>query len=227
MLTIIAGLEAVCDDLATKETVNLHLIGATSKELESLVCFEELLHLLPHLKKLHCSFVGPELPRMVDGNNTVTLDCCPLCTSESDYPRVLESCDVGLIRSLLDAKRVRSMQMFTGTYHDYVKTEHYGQPDLAVAFHTGHSLEEQVSWAPTIKHLAACDYSTVFTTYNEAEMLGEMGGLKELGAKFLVDGQKNKWKGMRPMLDPLEEEENIPYYHNYFWYMIAGHGAKK
>lgn len=58
MLTIIAALESVFENLPTKKTLNLHIIGATSRELNSLMIFEEIMHLLPSLEKLHCSFVG-------------------------------------------------------------------------------------------------------------------------------------------------------------------------
>ena len=70
------------------------------------------------------------------------------------------------------------------------------------------------------------DHPTVFTTYNKAELLSEVEHLKKLGAKFIVEGEKNKWRGMQPTLDPLEEEENIAYYINQYWYVITGHGSK-
>jgi splicing suppressor protein 51 len=82
MLTIIAALEALYDDLVTKESLNLHLLGATARELDSLMCFEEILHLLPWLQSLHCSFVGIDMPNPIDGTNTIILDCCPHCTGE-------------------------------------------------------------------------------------------------------------------------------------------------
>lgn len=84
MLTIIAALEAVLGDrLGTKETLNVHFVGATSRELNSLMCFEEILHLLPALNQLHCSFVGIDMANPISGTDILTLDCCPTCTSES------------------------------------------------------------------------------------------------------------------------------------------------
>ena len=82
MLTIIAALEAVYDDLATKALLNLHLLGATSRELHSLMCFEAILHLLPWLRKLHYSFVGIDMPNPIGGTNTMMLGCCPPCTGK-------------------------------------------------------------------------------------------------------------------------------------------------
>lgn len=118
------------------------------------------------------------------------------------------------------------MEMWKGAYHDYVKTEYYKRPDLAVAFQTGHACEELELWAPTIQHLINADHATVFTTYNEMEVLSEMKELRKLGATFVVEDQQNKWRGMRPILDPMEEVESIAFYQNQYWYVVAGHGTR-
>jgi len=77
-------------------------------------------------------------------------------------------------------------------------------------------------WTPTIKYLVSADHCTVFTTFNEKEMMEETEILKRLGARFLVQGEKNKWKGMKPMLEVMEEIENSVYYNNQYWYVVAG-----
>jgi splicing suppressor protein 51 len=200
ILTIIAALEAVFSDLSTKSTINLHLIGATGKELDALMLFEEMLHLLPLLDELHCAFVGLEMPTPQNLGETLVLDCCPGCT---------------------EAGRIRSVEMWKGAYHDYIKTGNYSKPDLAVAFHTGHSQEMIEEWTPTIKYLVNADHCTVFTTFNEKEMMEETEILKGLGARFLVRGEKNKWKGMKPMLEVIEEIENSVYYNNQYWYSTS------
>jgi splicing suppressor protein 51 len=200
ILTIIAALEAVFPDIGTRATITLHLIGATGKELDALMLFEEMLHLLPSLQKLHCAFVGLEMPTPGNPGEKLVLDCCPDCVK---------------------AGRARSMEMWKGAYHDYIKTDPYFKPDLAVAFHTGHSQEMMEEWAPTIKYLVNADHCTLFTTFNEKEMMEETGILKGLGAKFLVQGEKNKWKGMKAMLEVMEEVENSVYYNNQYWYVVA------
>ena len=199
VLTIVAALEVIYRDLATMETINLHLIGATAKELSALAFFEEMLHLLPSLRSLHCSFVGIELPKPEDVERVV-FDCCDTCTT---------------------SKRTRSMEMWKGAYHDYIKTDKYVKPDLAVAFHSGHSMDAIEEWAPTIKYLVDAEYCTLFTTFNEKEMLGEMEALKKLEARFVRKGE-NKWRGMTPMLEIMEVVENSVYYNNQYWYIIAG-----
>ena len=53
-------------------------------------------------------------------------------------------------------------------------------------------------------------------------MRDEVQVLQTLGAKFLIEGQQNKWRGMRPMLEMMEEKENDIYYAHHYWYVIAG-----
>jgi mitochondrial splicing suppressor protein 51 len=202
MLTILAALEAILPDLSTKTQINLHLIGADSKEFEALMLFEEILHLLPALQELHCSFAGLQLPKPERADDKIMLNCCEDCTK---------------------AGRTPSIDMFKGAYHDFIKTEKYTTPDLAVALQTGHAEEVVKEWAPTIKYLLmTADHPTVFTSWNEKEMREETNILKGLGAKFVVDGEENKWRGMRPMLEAAEEKENSMYYPHYYWYVIAG-----
>jgi len=81
VLTIIAALEVIFrEPLATISTLNLHLIGADSVELESFMLMEEILHLLPALKTLHCSFVGLDIPKPICFEEKLMLDCCGDCT---------------------------------------------------------------------------------------------------------------------------------------------------
>ncbi|KAG4442322.1 hypothetical protein IFR05_002173 [Cadophora sp. M221] len=201
ILTIIAALEAILPDLANKESITLHIIGATAKELDALMLFEEMLHLLPELRSLHCSFVGPQLPTPTDGVERIELDCCPPCKN---------------------ARRARSMSMFKGTYYEYAKDAAFEKPDLGVVFHSGHSQEAQELWRPSIEMLVSAGYPTVFTTFNEKEMREETEGLRKIGAAFLKEGERNKWMGLRPLLDPLEEVELNVFNNNQYWYIISG-----
>lgn len=201
ILTILAALEVIYCDLAKMETINLHIIGATARELSVLALFEELLHLLPSLRELHCSFIGIELPRL-ESSKSIVFDCCETCTA---------------------AKRTRSLEMWKGVYHDYIKTDKYVKPDLAVAFHTGHTMEAIEEWAPTIKHLVDAEHCTLFTTFNEDELLDEMEALRKLEAR-VVRKDENKWRGLKPMLEIMEEVENSVYYFNMYWYIVAGRG---
>lgn len=202
MLTIVAALEAVLPDLATKESLTLHLIGAAfESELRMLAAFEELLHLLPSLKTLQYVLVGPEVGSE-DNNTVVTFDCCPACTN---------------------ANRTRSAVIFKGVYHDFAQSADYRKPDLAVAFNTGCSQMHVAQWLPTLQYLVEAGHPTVFTSYNHVEMSEETELLaKGLGAKLVIPGQKNKWRCMIPHLEIAEEEENEFFYDNMYWYVISG-----
>ncbi|PVH76914.1 hypothetical protein DL98DRAFT_574081 [Cadophora sp. DSE1049] len=201
ILTIIAALGVVFPDLANKESITLHLIGATAKELDALMLFEEILHLLPSFKSFHCAFIGPQLPTPVDGGRKMDLDCCPPCTN---------------------AKRGRSVSMFKGPYHEYIKDAVFSPPDLGVVFHSGHSQEAQEQWRPSIEYLMGAGFPTVFTTFNEKEMREETEGLRGNGAMFVREGERNRWMGLRSLLDPLEEVEASVYNNNQYWYIISG-----
>lgn len=205
ILTILAALEVVFTDLGTKESLNLHLIGAMAKEMDALPLFEELLHLLPNLRNIHCSFIGPEMPSLIsdgeDPGKRITLDCCPPCAN---------------------INRTRSMSMHKSSYHEFTASSGYTPPDLAVAFHTGHSQEALESWYPTIRLLSQVPFPTVFTTFNKKEMEEETEILSRLNVNFLVKGAANQWKGMRPLLEVAEEEENGRYFNNEYWYVIGG-----
>lgn len=52
-------------------------------------------------------------------------------------------------------------------------------------------------------------------------MTEETALLKARGVKFIQEGEINRWKGMCPILEAMEEKENSVYYLNYYWYIIA------
>lgn len=202
MLTILAAIEATRPSINNFTTLSLHLIGATAKELDALMLFEELLHLLPNVQNLNCIFIGPNMPRPENSSGErIYLDTCPLCQTKN---------------------RTRSMVMFKGTYAEYMRSlDVYRGPDLAVLFHTGHSQDDVDSWAPTIRFLAHAKFPSVFTCYNEKEMQEETAGFKALGARFVVDGTRNRWASLRPLLEVMEDREGTVYYNNMYWYVIA------
>jgi splicing suppressor protein 51 len=73
------------------------------------------------LEDVDCSFIGLELPKPIGTNERLTLDRCEDCTT---------------------AARSRSVQMFKGAYHYFIKTDRNTKPDLAVALQTGYDILE-------------------------------------------------------------------------------------
>ncbi len=202
-LTLIAALEAVISNVSTRESINLHIIGAAGLEFASVPALEELLHFLPSLTALHLSFVGlnvvEDLNDDTENQNPHTVQCCPTCTKMG---------------------RTISITTWRDLYHAYVDTEFYKTPDLAAAFHSGFSVDEQADWYPTIEYLAHAPHPTLLTTGRYFEIEGEMEVWKNLGAKIVKNAEVNKWKGMSPSLAVCGDKPNEVVYKNYWWYIV-------
>jgi splicing suppressor protein 51 len=202
-LTLIATLEAIIPNVSTRGSINIHIIGAAGVEFASVPAFEELLHLLPSLAALQLSFVGLNIlegpTNDTKTHNPHTLQCCTACTKMG---------------------RTISITTWRGPYHAYVDSESYKIPDLAAAFHSGFSVDEQVNWYPTIKYLAHAPHPTLFTAARYFEIQGEMGVWKNLGAKFVKNPEVNKWKGMSPSLSVCGDKPNEVTYINHWWYIV-------
>jgi splicing suppressor protein 51 len=199
-LTILAALEKLFPDLGTRTSICLHLLGANPWELQRLMVFEEILHLLPKLHSLQLTLVGPEIAKEAVSLKFQELGCCQSCSARS---------------------RKRTAFLYRGLYHDFIHTEQYQHPDLAVAFHTGFSQEAREEWMPTIRHLASAQYPALFTTYNKEEMQQETMIFSRLGAKFVQEGEPNPWKAVCPILEPMGSEENNVYYSNQYCYIVG------
>ena len=202
-LTLIAALEAVIPNVSTRSSINLHIIGAAGAEFASVPAFEELLHFLPSLTALQLSFVGlnvlEDLKDDTETQNPHTLQCCTTCTKMG---------------------RTISITTWRGPYHAYVDTEFHKMPDLAAAFHSGFSVDEQADWYPTIKYLAHAPHPTLLTAARYFEIQGDMGVWKNLGAEFVKNAEVNKWKGMSPSLVVCGDKPNEVVYQNYWWYIV-------
>ncbi len=202
-LTLIAALEAVIPNVSTRGSIELHIIGAAGAEFASVPAFEELLHFLPSLTTLRLSFVGLNVPEDLkddtETQNPHTLQCCTTCTKMG---------------------RTISITTWRGLYHAYVDTEFYKTPDLAAAFQSGFSVDEQADWYPTIKYLAHAPHPTLLTAARYFEIRGEMEIWKNLGAEFAKNAEVNKWKGMSPSLGVCGDKPNEISYQNYWWYIV-------
>jgi len=200
-LTLLAALEVIIPNVNTRGSINLHVIGAAGAEFASVPAFEELLHLLPSLITLQLAFVGLNVDPTNDTEiqNPHTLQCCAACTKMG---------------------RTISIRTWRGPYHAYINTQFYKTPDLAAAFHSGFSVDEQADWYPTIKYLSHAPHPTLFTAARYFEIQGEMGIWKNLGAEFVKSAEVNKWKGMSPSLAACGDKPNEVIYQNYWWYIV-------
>ena len=202
-LTILAALEDSISDLSTRQSLSIFLIGAKAMEQESLWVFEELLHLLPTLQTLKLMLIGPG-SRVIspDGNgNVLEFENCPSCTS---------------------LRRRRFGGMYGGLYHNYAKTSYYQKPDLAVLFHSGRAESKVESWAPTTRFLVDSGTLTLCTTWTKWEAQEEEVELDQLGVRFIIRPEENKWRSLVPIHDFLEGADDEMYYVNYYRYVFQG-----
>ena len=202
-LTIVQALEDIKWD---KPHLNIHILGATDRELVLLANFEEIMHLIPSVRGLHITAVGPELPGPSKNGGLILarqdLQCCPHCKAGG---------------------RERSISLYQGVYHNFAKDSKFEKPDLIVLFNSSwvNGDDAKSNWEPTIKLLVEDNVPALFTTYNAGEAQNEQQRLKELGANFVVGVEANRWRGMVPTPEFIDEEYGM-WYNNAYRYIIDG-----
>lgn len=203
-LTIVSALEDL--GLLETRTLKLHLLGATSREFLGMSAFEEILHLVPGVKILEITAVGPSALLYGEDKDGYApkqnLPCCSMCQSQL---------------------RKRPLASYQGLYHNFAKSSNYAKPDLIVAFNSGFvdGDDANTDWDQTIRHIVNSDIPTLFTTYNAREASNERAKMERLSARFIVEPEKNKWSSLVPMPEFLDEEYDI-WYQNYHRYIIKG-----
>jgi splicing suppressor protein 51 len=204
-LTVVSALEDITWE---KPHLNIHIVGATGRELIALGNFEEVVHLMPGLRSLHITAAGPGLAGGDLGQQgspflpKTNIDCCPGCRLDG---------------------RTRSISIYQGLYHDFAETPNYDKPDLVVLFNSGwvDGDDAESDWAPTIKLLVEGNVPVLFTTYNEQEAQNESRKMREMNAKFLVEAGKNRWSGLVPAPELIDEEYGM-WFQNAYRYVIQG-----
>jgi splicing suppressor protein 51 len=203
-LTTAAALEDL--RLLTQPTLKIHLLGATGREFLAMSSFEEILHLVPTLKTLDITAVGPSSLLHGQGPEGYApkydLPCCEACQAQ---------------------KRKRPLSAYKGLYHDFASSSFYEKPDLIVAFNSGcvDGDDADRDWDRTIRLIVDSGIPALFTTYNPREAWHEQTKMKSLGARFVVQPEKNKWSSLVPMPEFLDEEFEM-WYQNYHRYIIKG-----
>lgn len=206
-LTMVAGLESEIADIRTRSRLIVHVVGAAITELQVLKMNEDLLHLLPNLKRLVVGYIGPAFPSKGEGyDSLMDFECCPSCTS---------------------ANRMRQGFFQRELYHNFKQSSLFAgnPPDLIVAFNSGHADEETDTWRPTLEFILDIGVPAVFTTYNKSEASEEEEVLDSMRARFSKRMSENPWRGFVPYFDTLQEVYE-PYYQNYYWYIIKGKVGK-
>ncbi|CAI6246375.1 unnamed protein product [Periconia digitata] len=207
-LTIMAALE---DIACNKAHLNIHIVGATGREVTALGNFEELFHLNPAYKALHITAIGPGLN----------------FKAETSQSALIPKTEVNPCSACKADGRKRTISIYKGLYHDFMTIPEYEKPDLVVMFNSGWADgDDAVSdWAPTIETVLEADLPAVFTTYNKQEADHECRKLKEMGAKFVVPVGANKWSGLMPTPEFIDEEYDL-WFQNAYRYVIQGRDSQ-
>ena len=200
-LTMVAGLEKVIPDLSSRRRLCVHIVGASEREASGKGMMEEVLHLLPSCQCLTVGYIGPEA---IVHENEGEL-ACSMCQG------------VGKTRNCI---------YFKGPYHDFLQSSENTKPaDFIICFNTGMSEVERASWAPTLKAILDLKIPAAFTSYSQPEIRLEKILLDGLGANFVLQPERNRWKGVIPILNtyPIAETNEKSWsYANYYWYIIRG-----
>ncbi|PPQ95409.1 hypothetical protein CVT26_008255 [Gymnopilus dilepis] len=98
--------------------------------------------------------------------------------------------------------------------------------DLVVGLNTGMTGIAPESWKQTLEYILLNRIPGIFTAYTKPEAEMEDKQLRKMGAKFLVDVQENKWRGVIPTLNAMLVDPGrsvgLAYNSNY-WYVVQGH----
>ena len=209
VLTIWAGLEHALPDLAYRTELTLHLVGTTDHEYTRGPILEELLHVLPKLKRLVVGYVGKDFVEVV---------------SETGQPRGLKKC-----QDCASAGKTFRMFGVEQIYHEFCDDHPFAleyPADMIVAFHPqftrGPSPFAGNPWYPTLQRILALRTPTLFTAYSQEECQKEWNYLAFMNADWILAPQKNKWRSHLPYLEAFEARKS-EYYHNHWWHMVRGY----
>ncbi|KAK1222306.1 hypothetical protein PQX77_014846 [Marasmius sp. AFHP31] len=180
-MTILHALQKLnsSDDWTRKRSLTLHLLGAEgSSGIDHLRVFDEILHRLPQLRRLHLVMIDSGLSHILP--MPVQAPPCPMCVKD---------------------QKQHTHEVHGMSYHEYVKKRgaNYTKPDLAVVFNAPPD-----DWTKNTKDLLAKKVTAVFTAYTREEAQVGAKSLRAAGAN-LVPGlgpMKNPWGSLKLRLEP-------------------------
>eukprot|EP00698_Gefionella_okellyi_P007938 TRINITY_DN1944_c0_g1_i2.p2 TRINITY_DN1944_c0_g1~~TRINITY_DN1944_c0_g1_i2.p2 ORF type:complete len:205 (-),score=49.55 TRINITY_DN1944_c0_g1_i2:25-639(-) len=190
-MTLLYLLQECDPEVFTRQSLAVELIGADmTSEMESfgrLNKFEEMLHMLPALRELHITLIGPSLDEQLDLSSTL----CGSCQSSGR-------------RLQYTAHRV--------VYEEYIRSgKQQHAPDVCMAFNCGiHEFwgTRQDTWSETVRLLCARSGLLIgFTSYNPGEAKGDVAVFESRGARVVMKPRANPFKALQPFGEPLHVED--------------------
>ncbi|KLO10601.1 hypothetical protein SCHPADRAFT_930456 [Schizopora paradoxa] len=196
-MTILYGMEQFDREagglplLSSRTELEIAVVGAHDFELRlgGLTVFEEILHILPSLRRLTLRFVGPDVVRKFvgsDGEERETLEWvpCALCKEKG----------VEIVHTIHEA-----------LFHDYAEEciakaasgdgPAFQWSDIAVTFNSGLGLPRSLSdWSPTLEMLAKNGVPTICTSFLEREADEDDNSLRRHHCNMVFRFHKNPWR---------------------------------
>lgn len=219
-MTLLSALEKIGIGLSGKAinsvtSLNIHVVGAEStKELAALSSWEYLLHRLPLLKELKVVFIGPDLfLKPAEGEESV------------DY--YLDESGTGRCPSCEQSKKLFIYEMCLMTYHEFVNSQHYADPDAIIAYNCGfhmYSDEAKDTWKPSFEYMTRSQSCPlIFTSYNKFEATADLQALEKISpvhVEFVAT--RNPFSGLWPKRDFDPDESNLVFYNNQYISAVRG-----
>ena len=203
-LTLLEAADKWLPNLTHRESLKVHIAGASDYDLLALIKWEFLAHRLPALKVLDIRFIGPSLKE--NNNNQQAL---------------VEPCD-----GCSKLGRVITHGFYPLRYQEFRELEDFSTPDLVMVQNCGFhefpldSQQWTEGWAGLGSLLHQSGAPVVFTSYTRAEAREDLRRFQEdcggLEVEVLVQSEENKMRSYRPRRDMGLEEEIDVFYNNFY-----------
>ncbi|KAJ7601536.1 hypothetical protein DFH06DRAFT_1025831 [Mycena polygramma] len=188
-MTILYGLSKLSDGdgWTQKQTLRVHIVGASSREFFCSRVFEEILHRTPQVKTLKIIMCGPEAP----DRKTHDVEIC-------------RHVQVGPCYHVLD----RLIQCLYRAYHDFVREQgsDFERPDLCIGFNSGanHSASLGYTWPATFKLLVERRIPSLITAFGREDAEKDAALLRAAGATLhpALGPVLNPWGSMKALPSP-------------------------
>ncbi|KAJ7660904.1 hypothetical protein DFH06DRAFT_988531 [Mycena polygramma] len=196
-MTILYALSKLSDGdgWTQKQTLMVHIVGASSREWSCSRVFEEILHRTPQVKTLKIIMCGPEAP----DRKTHNVEIC-------------RHVQVGPCYHVLN----RLIQCLYRAYHDFVREQgsDFERPDLCIGFNSGanHSASLGYTWPATFKLLVERKIPSLITAFGREDAEKDAALLRAAGAAL--------HPALGPILNPWGSMKAVPSPHSTYGFLV-------
>jgi len=210
VLTLLDNLHKYRPALKEKDTLVIHVAGASIYEMMGLIKWEYLLHRLPDVKGIEFSFVGPGLQD--EDENQPAVPACHTCQS---------------------ANKCIKYSVSPMRYSLFKQTDSYSSPDLVLVQNAGFSeFKDEAGfegwdegWADIKDLVPGSESLLIFTAYTASEAEKDLERLlKYCDVEVLVSHQ-NPMRSYRPCRDWENDQNKDVFYSNQFVTVVSSNAS--